>query len=114
MIKLTNLFSKVFIALIILIVFSSIFLILNKRDNSKKTINYVLFGRQYRLLVANNQKEWEKGLMFHRHLDGVDGMIFLYPDKQYRSFWNKNTYLDLKLYWLIDDKVVGQDDLPSV
>ena len=41
-------------------------------------------------------------------------MIFIFPDKEFRNFWNQNTYLDLDVYWLDDDKVTGKDYLPSI
>jgi len=52
--------------------------------------------------------------MFYKKPVDFDGMIFIFPDKDYRTFWNKNTYLDLDVYWLNDDKVVGKSFLPSI
>lgn len=49
-----------------------------------------------------------------KELKGADGMIFIFPNKKMRTFWNENTYLDLDIYWLNDDKVVGKDFLPSI
>lgn len=49
-----------------------------------------------------------------KELGGADGMIFIFPEKDYRTFWNKNTYLDLDIYWIDDNKVVGKDYLPSI
>jgi len=49
-----------------------------------------------------------------KELKGADGMIFIFPNKEIRSFWNENTYLDLDVYWLDDDRVVGKDYLPSI
>lgn len=80
----------------------------------KKTIPYILKGKKYELLVASTPQEWEKGLMFYRKLDGADGMIFIFPDKKVRSFWNKNTLIDLRLYWLDNDMVIGESYLPSI
>jgi hypothetical protein len=77
-------------------------------------ITYNLNGRQYRLLVADEEKERNEGLMYRRQLDGVEGMIFVFPEKSYRSFWNKNTYLNLDVYWIDDDKIIGKDYLPSL
>lgn len=79
-----------------------------------KTVDYQLKGKKYRLLVADTRQKWERGLMNFKKLDGVQGMIFIFPDKQLRHFWNKNTYLDLDVYWLADDKIVGKDFLPSI
>ncbi|MEM0476681.1 MAG: hypothetical protein QW367_03565, partial [Candidatus Aenigmatarchaeota archaeon] len=40
--------------------------------------------------------------------------IFIFPDKQIRYFWNKNTFVDLDVYWLDDDKIIGREFLPSI
>lgn len=77
-------------------------------------MDYKLNGKTYKFLVADTPEKWQKGLMYYRSLEGVNGMIFLFPDKQYRNFWNKNTYMDLNLYWLDDDVVIGQVLLPSI
>ncbi len=47
-------------------------------------------------------------------LDGADGMMFLFPDKKVRSFWNKNTFMDLRLYWLDNNVIIGESFLPSI
>lgn len=67
-----------------------------------------------KLLFAKSPPNWEKGLMFVRDLKDFDGMVFLYGDKQMRHFWNKNTYLDLEVYWFSGDRLVGRSFLPSV
>lgn len=77
-------------------------------------INYNLENKNLRLLVADTPEKWGQGLMFFRKLEGVDGMIFIFPDKQPRTFWNKNTLMDLDLYWIDDDKVVSKNSLPSI
>ena len=80
--------------------------------SSTKTLR--IHGKQYSLHVADTPKEWEQGLMNVRVLPSFDGMVFEFPDRQYRTFWNKNTYMDLDLYWMNDDVVVGKSVLPSI
>jgi uncharacterized membrane protein (UPF0127 family) len=82
--------------------------------NKVKTMSYALNNKRYTLLIAANPEEWEKGLMYYRNLSGVDGMIFIFPDKHIRSFWNKNTLMDLDLYWLQDKIIIGKSYLPSI
>ncbi len=84
-----------------------------KQKNSN-TIEYQLNGKTYRLLIADDEMERNQGLMSVRKKEGFDGMIFLYPDKQMRTFWNQNTFVELDVYWLDDDKVVGKSFLPSI
>jgi uncharacterized membrane protein (UPF0127 family) len=106
------------LAIAITIVFG-LFIFLSNRPQkgsvlSVNTVTYNLEGKQYRLLVAKTPEEHQKGLMYFRKLDNADGMIFLFDDKNYRTFWNKNTLMDLDVYWIDDDKVIGKDYLPSV
>ncbi|MCS7183893.1 MAG: DUF192 domain-containing protein, partial [Patescibacteria group bacterium] len=67
-----------------------------------------------KLLIADEPVEWEKGLMFVKKPVDFDGMIFIFPDKQVRYFWNKNTLLDLDIYWLDDHKIIYKSYLPSI
>ena len=84
---------------------------------NKEIINYSINNTKYELLVADTSEEWQKWLMFiksKKELKSADGMIFIFPDKQIKSFWNKNTYLDLDLYWMDGETVVGKSYLPSI
>jgi len=86
----------------------------NFLQQNSKTITYEIENRTYRLLVADTPKKWEKGLMYIKKKENFDGMIFYFPEKSFRSFWNKNTLVDLDIYWLVDKKVIGKGTLPSV
>jgi len=81
---------------------------------SEKLVPYGLENKVYLLTEAKTPEEWQKGLMFVKKPVDYDGMIFIFPDKQIRSFWNKNTFVDLDVYWLKDDKIVGKDKLESI
>lgn len=89
-------------------------LINNSYQKNKKLITYQLNNKQYRLLVADTPKLWEEGLMYIKKQEGFDGMVFYFPEKEFRSFWNKNTLLDLDIYWLIDDRVIGKEVLSAI
>ena len=115
--------KKIFILILILLLGMAGILVsffLNKQisgfDNyaNFEKINYNLEGKNLQLLKADTSEKWTKGVMYFRKLEGVDGMIFIFPDKQKRTFWNKNTYLDLDLYWIEGEKVVGKSSLPSI
>ena len=80
-------------------------------------ISYSIEGKTYHLLVAKTKDEHQKGLMFCRSkkdLKGAEGMIFIFDNKDFRIFWNKNTFLDLDVYWIDGDRIVGKDYLPSI
>lgn len=81
---------------------------------SPSTVPFIIRGKTYHFLTAKNSTEWEKGLMDIRKLKGADGMVFLFNDYQYRTFWNKNTLMNLNLLWMKDAEVVGESILPSI
>lgn len=76
--------------------------------------NYVLENNKYNLLIADNSQKWEKGLMYIKNNNDFDGMLFVFPDRKYRTFWNKNTYIELDIYWMDENKIIGKDMLPSI
>jgi len=95
--------------------FFTIFFFINKQKKYvTDTIIYNLEGNKLNLLVADTPAEWEKGLMNYRKPVNFDGMVFVFPERQARTFWNKNTYVNLKLYWIDKEKIIGISDLPSI
>lgn len=103
---------------ILFIFLSLILFIINlNRFSNRKLFVYEIENKKHCLLIADEPREWQSGLMGYRKKDelrGADGMIFIFPDKQFRTFWNKNTYLNLEIIWLSDQKIVGRDFLPSI
>lgn len=84
---------------------------LNRQKNFE---NIKIEGKMYKLRTAKRSTEWAQGLMFVKKPVDYDGMIFYFPDKQVRSFWNMNTLVDLDIYWMRDGKVIEKSKLPSV
>ncbi|MCS7195837.1 MAG: DUF192 domain-containing protein [Aquificaceae bacterium] len=70
--------------------------------------------RQCRLLLAETPEKHARGLMGYKSLQGFDGMVFLYGERAVRRFWNKDTHLELDLYWIDRGKVIGRSYLPPV
>jgi hypothetical protein len=105
-----------YFALIILGFLIFLALTINLFFNKKKSdfLIYKLNNKDYLLKIAKTPEEWQRGLMFIKKPVDYDGMIFIFPDKQIRSFWNKNTFVDLEVYWLDDDKIIGKDKLESI
>ena len=106
--------KKILFISFILIVIVCYFVFKNNYCQNNQAKKYFINNKNYCLLTANNQDEWEKGLMFYKKPVNFDGMIFIFPEKQMRTFWNKNTYMDLDIYWLNDEKVVNKSYLPSI
>jgi uncharacterized membrane protein (UPF0127 family) len=53
--------------------------------------------------VARTPEERERGLMFRESLAGGRGMLFVFPEAQYRSFWMKDTFIPLDIAYLDAD-----------
>ncbi len=56
-------------------------------------------GREavYQLELAATPAARRQGLMNRYELSDVDGMLFVWPEEDYRSFWMKNTPLSLDI-----------------
>jgi uncharacterized membrane protein (UPF0127 family) len=88
---------------------------INQRAIGRQWFFYTLEDKVYKLKIADNAISWEKGLSgIQKKPDNYDGMIFVFPNKQIRPFWNKETYLDLHVIWLKDFQIVQEDELPSI
>lgn len=73
---------------------------------------------------AETMDQHERGLMFRKSLGHDQGMLFIFADEVVRSFWMKNTIIDLSIgYFNKDKKLIDiqemkatsmlQKDLPS-
>jgi len=88
---------------------------INQKSVDNQWFFYSIGDKTYRLKVADNQAAWSKGLSgIKEKPSGYDGMIFIFPNKQIRPFWNQGTYLDLNVLWLEDFKIIQEDELKSI
>lgn len=56
--------------------------------------------------VAKSSYEIEKGMMHRRSLPANAGMLFVFEEENYRTFWMKNTYLALDIIFVNADKEI--------
>lgn len=96
-----------------------VFVLLNLLNRPKfRVVQYKLNNQTYNLYLADTPKKWRYGLMYKTEKDlirnKVDGMLFVFPDKQRRVFYNKNTYVNLKIIWINGDKIISETFLPSI
>lgn len=54
--------------------------------------------------LAETMDQHERGLMFRKSLRKDAGMLFVFEDQQIRSFWMKNTIIDLSIGYFNKDK----------
>ena len=73
--------------------------------NSDK--NKVCFSEEcFNLEIALTQEELSKGLMFRESLDKNSGMLFIFPEENFHSFWMKDALIPLDIIWINSDKEI--------
>jgi uncharacterized membrane protein (UPF0127 family) len=50
--------------------------------------------------IADNDDERTQGLMYRFAMEENQGMFFIFPEEDWRSFWMKNTYISLDIIYL--------------
>lgn len=64
--------------------------------------------------VAETDRQHSRGLMFREKLGEKEGMIFVFTDEDYRSFWMKNTIIDLAIgYFDKNRKLVDVQEMKA-
>jgi uncharacterized membrane protein (UPF0127 family) len=56
--------------------------------------------------IADTNEKAERGLMYRKYLKENDGMLFVFPDEARRSFWMKNTFIDLNIGFFDKNKTL--------
>ncbi|MBS3732573.1 MAG: DUF192 domain-containing protein [Desulfobacterales bacterium] len=65
-----------------------------------QTAEIQIRGRSYSVEIAATPQARAKGLMFRRSLEENTGMLFVYPDEEYRCFYMKNTFIPLDIAFI--------------
>ncbi|MBI2420401.1 MAG: DUF192 domain-containing protein [Ignavibacteriales bacterium] len=52
--------------------------------------------------LARTEDEQALGLMFRERMETNQGMLFIFPVQDYRSFWMKNTVISLDMLFITD------------
>lgn len=56
--------------------------------------------------IADNESSRTQGLMGREHMSEMQGMLFIFPDEDYRSFWMANTPLPLDIIYVNKDRSI--------
>ncbi len=72
-----------------------------------ETVTFPLGGVEVEIEVAFTPREQEQGLMFRESMPENHGMLFVYRQPQYMSFWMKNTHIPLSIAFIREDSVIG-------
>lgn len=55
---------------------------------------------------AKSEEQHRRGLMYRTSLKENEGMLFIFPTEEIRSFWMKNTYIDLSIGYFDKNKAL--------
>jgi hypothetical protein len=50
--------------------------------------------------IANSDFDRQLGLMFRRHMDNNNGMLFIFPSEEMQAFWMRNTFIPLDMLFV--------------
>jgi len=50
--------------------------------------------------IANSDFDRQLGLMFRKHMDDKDGMLFIFPSEEMQAFWMRNTFIPLDMVFV--------------
>lgn len=56
--------------------------------------------------IADDDYQTQTGLMYRTKLGNNQGMLFIFPDTDYRSFYMKNTKIPLDIIYIDDNKTI--------
>jgi uncharacterized membrane protein (UPF0127 family) len=65
------------------------------QNQHKVTINDIEFYVE----LADDDNERAMGLMYRKEMSDEEGMLFIFPNSQYRAFWMKNTLIPLDILY---------------
>ena len=60
-----------------------------------------------KVLIADEPAEQTRGLSDRPRLEADQGMLFIFPKSQIRSFWMKNMRFPIDIIWIEDNKIIN-------
>ena len=70
------------------------------RGASGGSVDVTIEGETFRLELAVDETSRERGMMGRTDIPAGTGMLFVFPDARWRSFWMKNCLIDIDLIFL--------------
>jgi hypothetical protein len=97
------------------------FFILNNCDDESSEMHYYKFKKEGELTfvdstgnptvkidieIADNDYERQLGLMNRESMDEMQGMLFIFPEEKFQSFWMMNTLFSLDILFINSQKEI--------
>jgi uncharacterized membrane protein (UPF0127 family) len=106
--------KKFYIAISVVILVTAVILRIEQWQEGKLKEGLVKINNTtIKVEVAETPLAREKGLSGREKLDQNKGMLFIFPQKDYYSFWMKEMKFPIDIIWISDNRVVDiAYDLP--
>lgn len=108
---------KIFSLLAIFLVFGVAYTEIKNNTNTGRSFefpNIKINDSIIKVIVADDMQKQIQGLSDRPKLEKDEGMLFVFDNKQERSFWMKRMNFPLDIVWIEDDKIVNiHKNLPS-
>ncbi len=99
----------------LLVIGFCLLIIVNLSINERKFIK-ITFPDGYKITaeLAITEEQRQLGLMFRKGMKEDQGMLFIFEEEDYYSFWMKNTYFPLDMLWLDSNRLIVhiEEDVP--
>lgn len=56
--------------------------------------------------IADDEYQTETGLMYRKTMEDSQGMLFIFPDSQYRAFYMRNTQIPLDIIYIDANRTI--------
>ena len=63
-------------------------------------------SKKIKVELASTPQQIQFGLMYRKSINSDSGMLFVFGNKDRRSFWGANTYIPLDIAFINDNKIV--------
>lgn len=70
-----------------------------------KTSNDSLI-KQINIEIADDDYQTQTGMMYRKSMEDTQGMLFVFPDSQYRYFYMRNTEIPLDIIYIDENKTI--------
>ena len=80
----------------------------NRRTEEGEFYQLKVAGKKVTVELASTDQERRLGLMYRHSLPENHGMLFVFPDEEYLSFWMKNTYIPLSIAFISTEGTITQ------
>ncbi len=100
------------VAVLFLVVFGSLHLYARNQNISIRDIFLPGTPRMHigeiplRVEIANSGEERTKGLSGRKKLEGIDGVLFVFPESDYHRIWMKDMNFPIDIIWIAEDLTV--------